>query len=312
VSVRHALEAMLVQGLVAAVRSVSWRRSLAIGVVLGDRMRDFGVRRRVATANLALAFPERSGAEREGVLREHYRELGRVAVEYARLGELARAEPGQVVGEVRGLEHLLATREAGRGAILLSGHFGHFELVGASLGRHHPVDFVVKPLSNHRVEALIARERAAAGVGSIPLGAGIRRVVEALRDNRWVAMLGDQDARRAGVFVPFFGRPASTPIGPARLALATGAPIVMGFVLRRPDGRHDLEIGSPLAVEDPRAPDAVERLTALHTARLEAMIRRRPESWFWLHRRWKTAPHAVAVAAIQPVVGAACGGGSSR
>jgi len=158
------------------------------------------------------------------------------------------------------------------------------------LGRHHPVDFVVRPLSNPGVEALLADARAAAGVGQISAAVGTRRVYQALRENRWVAMLGDQDARQHGVFVPFFGRLASTALGPARFALATGAPILMGFDRRGPDGRHELEVEPPLDPGDPAAPGAAERLTALHVARLELWVRARPESWFWLHRRWKTAP----------------------
>jgi KDO2-lipid IV(A) lauroyltransferase len=79
-------------------------------------------------------------------------------------------------------------------------------------------------------------------------------------------------------------------VGPARIAIATGAPIVMGFCVREPDGRIVLEIEPPLEVEDPRAKDAVVDLTARHTARLEHWVRRHPAMWFWLHRRWKTRP----------------------
>ena len=103
-------------------------------------------------------------------------------------------------------------------------------------------------------------------------------------------MLGDQDARRDGVFVPYFGRLASTPAGPAWLSLATGAPIVFGTCVRAPDGRYEARILPPLYPEG-AAHDAVavRALTARHTALLEREVRQRPESWFWLHRRWKTA-----------------------
>jgi KDO2-lipid IV(A) lauroyltransferase len=90
--------------------------------------------------------------------------------------------------------------------------------------------------------------------------------------------------------VPFFGRLTSTPIGPARIALATGACFLSAFATRTPDGRIVVEVEAPLVVPEPHAPDAVERLTALHVARLEARVRARPEFWFWLHRRWKTPP----------------------
>jgi KDO2-lipid IV(A) lauroyltransferase len=118
----------------------------------------------------------------------------------------------------------------------------------------------------------------------------MRGAFAALRANRWVAMLADQDARRHGVFVPFFGRSASTPVGPAALALRAGAPIIMGFDRRLPDGRHRLVIEPPLEIENPEASDAALRLTAAHTARLEARVREQPPLWFWLHRRWKTSP----------------------
>jgi KDO2-lipid IV(A) lauroyltransferase len=295
---RHALEAALVRVLIAGVRALPWHASLEAGAALGDMAHLLGVRRRVAEENLARAFPERSAGARAAILRTHYRELGRVVAEYARLGVLARAPAGDVLADVRGLEHLERALAGGRGAILLSGHVGNIELYGAFLAQRHPVDFVVRPLSNPRVEALLSRQRAAAGVGEISAAIGTRQAYRALRQNRWVAMLADQDARQHGVFVPFMGTPASTALGPARIALATGAPIVTGFGFRRPDGRHELEIGPPLADDpgagDPAAPGAAERLTALHVARLERWVRARPESWFWLHRRWKTPPPSPA------------------
>ena len=291
---KDAVEAAFAHAVIAGARACGWRRSLALGASIGSALRALGVRRAVAERNLALAFPERGAEERAAILRGHYRELGRVAVEYARLGDLAQAAPGEVVAEVRGREVLETVRARGRGAILLSAHYGNFELLGAALGRDHPVDFVVRALRNPVLDAWLARERTRAGVGLIPANAGVRRVYEALRAGRWVAVLGDQDARRNGVFVPFFGRPASTPTGPARLALATGAPIVMGRCVRLADGRHVVELEPALEPEDPRAPDAVERLTARFTAVIEGWIRREPEPWFWLHRRWKSSPPAAS------------------
>jgi KDO2-lipid IV(A) lauroyltransferase len=292
VSAAHALEAALVRALGAGARALPWRASLGAGAALGDAARRIGIRRRVAEDNLARAFPGRAPAERAAILRAHYRELGRIALEYPRLAELVRAPRGEVVAEVRGAEHLERARAGGRGAVLLSGHFGNVELMGAALGRLHPVDFLVRPLSNPGVEAWIAAQRARAGVGSVSADTGTRAAYRALRDNRWVAMLADQDARRHGVFVPFLGRPASTALGPARIALATGAAIIMGFCWRGADGRHTIEVDPALDPGDPRDPRAAERLTALHVARLEQRVRERPECWFWLHRRWKTAPPA--------------------
>ena len=288
-STGHAFEAFLVRSLAAGAGSVSWERSLRFGALLGDTAHRLGLRRRVVEENLAGVVPPWSETERRGIARDHYRELGRVALEYPRLAKLVRAVPGEVLC-VRGFEHIEKARQRGRGAIVLTGHYGNFELAGASLGQAHPLDFVTRPLSNPNVEAWIAEQRAAAGIGNISADTGVRQVYESLRRNRLVAMVADQDARRHGIFVSFMGRPASTAVGPARIALATGAPVIMGFIHRGPDGRHELDIEPALEIPEPEAPDAVARLTALHTERLERQVRRRPEHWFWLHRRWKTRP----------------------
>ena len=287
----HAIEALLVRGLAAGLGALPRRSALGVGGRLGDLARGIGLRRRVALNNLRIAFPERTHSERAALLAAHYRELGRVVAEYPRLPALVRAGGDEVVARVGGLEHLEAAHALGRGVILLTGHFGNFELLGAWLGRLNPVDFVVKPLSNPAVESQLAAWRAAAGVGAIPVGTAMRGAFRALRAKRWIAMLADQDARRGGTFVPFFGRPTSTPAGPAELSIRTGAPIVMGFVTRRGDGRLELDVEPPLCATG--AEPAARELTARHTARLEAWVRKHPAQWFWLHRRWKTPPPAL-------------------
>jgi KDO2-lipid IV(A) lauroyltransferase len=113
-------------------------------------------------------------------------------------------------------------------------------------------------------------------------------IVDALRSGRIVGILLDQNAsRREGVFVPFFGVPASTSKGMALIALRTGAPVLPVFIRRRPDGRHVVDAGPPVPV--PADGDVVAFTRAFNEA-IEAAIRRAPEQWFWLHRRWKTRP----------------------
>ena len=296
-SVSHAVEAALVRGIAAAARATGWRRGLALGPGLGDAALALGLRRGVAEDNLAQAFPEWSAEHRRHVLHEHYREVGRVAMEYPRLPEMARAPWGEFVMRPEGLEHLERARDLKRGVVMMTGHFGNFELMGAAIGKVVPVQFLVRPLSNPRVDRWVVQGRIAAGVGVISADTQVRRVYERLRENDVVAMVADQDARRHGVFIPFLGRPASTALGPVRVALATGAPIVMAFILRRPDGRHEITVEPPFPREVRGAPDAVLQLTQMHVARVEAWVRRRPEHWLWLHRRWKTPPPALAAAA---------------
>ncbi len=287
----HVLETLLLRGVTAGLGALSWRHAIGAGAMLGSTVGALGLRAKVARENLARAFPEKSPAERATLLAEHYRELGRVAGEYPHMPAIVRSNEGEVVHPVAGIEHLEAAAAYGRGVILMTGHFGNFELLGAWLTRWNPVDFVVKPLSNPGADVLLTDLRTRSGVGSISTNGGVKRVFQALRQKRWVAMLADQDARRHGVFVPYFGIPSSTPEGPARIALASGAPIVFGWVVRQSDGRHQLTIEPPLMPEgDARDEAAVVALTARHTALLEAAVRRAPQAWFWLHRRWKTAP----------------------
>lgn len=288
----HLIEEGLVRASIALARTRPWPECLALGARLGDLARAIGLRRDVATSQIAAAFPDLDAAARRRILEAHYHEVGRVWIEYAHILDLVRRPLGDVVPEVVGREHIESAAVHGRGVILLTGHYSNFDLFAAQTAREHPVEVVVKPMSNPRVDRLLAERRRAAGVGTIPLTGSVRGLIAAIRAGRWVSMAADQDARGQGVFVPFLGRPASTHPGPARLSILTGAPIVMGFVTRRPDGRFCYTWETPLVAEDPRAPDAVERLTARHTARLETWVRRHPELWFWLHRRWKTQPSA--------------------
>jgi KDO2-lipid IV(A) lauroyltransferase len=183
----------------------------------------------------------------------------------------------------------------GRGMIFLTGHLSNFELAGAMVSQVFPMAFVAKPLSNPGAEHWVSAIRRSAGLDVLPTHVGVRGVVKRLRAGGTVAMLADQDARRDGVFVPFFGRPASTPAGPAWFSLATGAPIVFCTCARAADGRLEVRFSPPIVPQGEAGDaEAVRVLTARHTALLEAAVRERPAQWFWLHKRWKTAPPASA------------------
>ena len=285
----HAIENALLRGAAGGLRLLPRPLALGAGAALGSLLGLAGLRRKVAMANLERAFPEKPDAWRRAVLAEHYRELGRVAADYARMPELVRAPREDVFASWTGEEHARAALARGKGVVFITGHFGHFELFGAASGRIMPIAFLVKPLSNPGADAWLSKLRSDAGVEQLPIGAGVRGVLKRLRAGSAIALVADQDARRDGVFVPFFGVPASTPTGPAWLSLASGAPIVFGTCVRAADGRYDAGFVPPIfpegSADDPRA---VLELTRRHTALLERAIRERPESWFWLHKRWKT------------------------
>jgi Kdo2-lipid IVA lauroyltransferase/acyltransferase len=294
VSLSQALEALLARALAAAVRTLPRRAALLVGARLGDVARVLGIRRRVALANLELAFPERSAGERQGILAAHYRDVGMMMCEAARGVASVHAREGEVIAHARGLEHLEAAKQAGRGAIVLTAHYGDFGLLGGWLGRLNQLMIFGKALQNPAVEALLVQACEESGVRRIVAGSGLRPLVAGLRKNHWAMMLADQDAGKGGVFVPFMGRLCSTTPGPAEISLRTGAPIIMAFITRRDDDRNEVDVLPPLVLERPGDPGAVERLTALHTAVLERWVRMHPHLWFWLHRRWKTPPPLAA------------------
>jgi len=246
----------------------------------------------VARGNLARAFPEKSAAERERILRGAYAQAGLEVVEVLRYPVVKERDLAAIAASVEGLEHVAAARARGRGAVLLSGHFGAPELFAAVVARAgHPVRFLVRAQSNPRVDAELQSRRRGLGVEVGGHGIGVRGALRELRANGCVALLADQDAGRRGLFVPFFGIPASTPPGPAEFCVRTGAALIPGYLCRNLDGSYEGRLLPPI---DPPATgdDAADvlALTARHAALLEGWIRERPEQWLWTHRRWKTAP----------------------
>jgi KDO2-lipid IV(A) lauroyltransferase len=196
---------------------------------------------------------------------------------------------------VDGLEHLEAATAASRpgGVLVLTAHFGNWELAGL-VGPLYgvPMATVMRPLDSPLLDRLARRLRGSTGVEMIDKREAFRAVTDALRRRQLVAILLDQNAsRREGVFVPFFGRPASTSRGLALLSLRTGTPILPVFMHREPDGRHHLVIEPAIPSPSRGALGvSIEELTAACASRIEATVRRWPEQWLWLHRRWRTRP----------------------
>jgi hypothetical protein len=211
------------------------------------------------------------------------------------------------------MEHVAAARARGKGVVLVTGHFGAYEALGAAIARAgHPVHFLVRGPSNARVDALLQDARRSLGVGILPHGSGVRAAREVLHRNECLAIVADQDAGHDGLFVDWFGTPASTPRGPAQFVVRTGAPLVVGYLRRLPGGRYDGEILPPFDPPGSGDRDAdVRAVTAWHAAQLEQWVRRWPEQWLWTHRRWKTAPPETHVATAAPAPVAAGGAAAS-
>jgi KDO2-lipid IV(A) lauroyltransferase len=246
----------------------------------------------LALDNLRQALPELDPAARRRLYRRSCQHLGRVFVELCAL--LSRS-PDRLLARVMldGREHLDRVMAAHGRTLVLTAHLGNWEFLSvAHRLTPYPLAVVVRPLDIPWLNGLAERLRRKAGVELIDKREALRPVLAALARGAMVGILLDQNAvRHEGVFVPFFGRPASTSRAIALLAIRTGAPVIPIFARREPDGRHRVTIRPPLA--PPAAGDrdeAIVELTARCTEEIEAAIRQAPEQWLWLHGRWRTRP----------------------
>jgi KDO2-lipid IV(A) lauroyltransferase len=307
----HRFEALGVHAFGALARALPERAAERLGRAAGRAALALGLRAEVAAANLARAFPELAQEERDRIRRAAYEQWGAGAVEVLRFARWGTAELDHITRSFGSFEHVAEARAHGKGAVLVTGHFGAFEALGGAIAHAgHPVHFLVRGQTNAAVDDLLQAMRRSLGVGVIHHGgAGVREALRVLRNNECLAIVADQDAGRDGVFVDFFGSPASTPRGPAEFVLRTGAPLVTGVLRRLPDGHYAGESLPPLLppASGDREAD-VRAVTEFHARALEGWVRRWPEQWLWTHRRWKTRPAASALAALA-LVGALSGGG---
>ncbi|MDM7915555.1 MAG: lysophospholipid acyltransferase family protein [Candidatus Eisenbacteria bacterium] len=287
-------ESAALGALFAFWRRAPWPLALASARLFGDLLFDVvRIRRRVTLANLRAAFPEKGEPEIGRIARDCYRCFATTAMEFAKLPFLsdedvrARVEipPGEAFDRIL---------RSDRGAILLTGHFGNWELAAAVfpvLGRrvHVLAGEQHNPYVTRRMDAI----RESRGLSVLSVEKDLRGIAAALRGGSLLAIVADQDAGRDGIFVPFLGREASTAVGPIRLAQRYGVPVLFAVARHLPGGRVRLEWAEPFTV--PKEGDAeaiVAERTRLWSGMLEEQVRRYPEQWFWMHRRWKTRPEA--------------------
>jgi KDO2-lipid IV(A) lauroyltransferase len=249
--------------------------------------------RAIAAENLAAAFPGRyTSTELDDAVRAVFENLGRTAVDVARSDRL-RGISGAHAVRLDGLARLLEARARGKGVVLITAHFGPWELLPlVAAERYEPIHIVVRPLDNPRLDALVTTWRERGGNRVIGKRDAVPAILQVLRGGGTVGILIDQHiTEQEGVVVPFFGRPASTAIAPALLALRSGAPVLpVGIVRESGRGRYRICVGEEVPVRrtgELRSDLVVN--TARFTRAIEAMVRDRPDHWFWVHRRWKTA-----------------------
>jgi KDO2-lipid IV(A) lauroyltransferase len=287
-ALRHRLEYAVVAAVRAAMRPLPMGGVLAAGTLLGRTFHGFDrAHRRLALANLEAAFRGRSAAERQGIAREMFSHFGRLLMVLLKFSTMRPAEMLACV-EFEGEERVRAAHAAGRGVLLFTGHFGYWEinaLVHALV--LNPIAVVARPLDNPLLHDLLERVRSSTGNTVIYRRGGLRRILRALGANQAVALLIDQHIQTDAVRVDFFGRPASTTTALAAVALRTGAPVIPVFALPLPGGRFRMVYEH--AVEPPASDDPgdIRDFTQRCTDVLEMYVRRYPELWLWMHRRWR-------------------------
>jgi KDO2-lipid IV(A) lauroyltransferase len=289
-SVEHALAWTSLKFLGALPRS--WARW--VGAKLASLLFRLQPRwEQIALFNLQLAFPESADDERRKIVRDMVRNLGWLAAEFAHLPQYNRQNIENVI-VLDGFENFAAAEEQGKGVLFLTGHMGAWELKPYAHALYHrPIHFVVRPINNARVDRLVNRYRSSSGNQPIEKKQAARAILRALRHGGVVGILADQNAAlEDSVFADFLGIPAATTTGIARMARHSGAPVVPVYSFWDPElGKYRLRYEPALTLrrtEDEEA-DIREYVVQFNDA-LSSYVRRYPDQWFWVHRRWKTRP----------------------
>ncbi|HTM49352.1 MAG TPA: lysophospholipid acyltransferase family protein [Bryobacteraceae bacterium] len=243
--------------------------------------------RRVGLRNLEMALPNLSAAERSRVIDGAFRSIARMLFTFSRFPRIHKDNIHEWI-RYEGYEHFEAALARGNGVLFATAHLGNWELSAfAHALMSAPMNVVVRPLDNPRIDGLVERRRAASGNRLIGKKDFARSILQALKNNEAVGILIDQNAGLDnGVFVDFFGIPACAVVGFAKIAAHSGAAVIPGFALwSEAERKYILRFFPPL----PLTGDAALDTQILH-AQLECVIRRYPDQWLWMHRRWKTRP----------------------
>jgi len=286
----HRIEYGALRGVVGLLKRIGLRSASAVGAGLGTLgYRPLAIRREVVERQVRAALPALAPGEVHRIARASYAHLGRTTTETALLPLYDRERIISLFEEVEGWSIVEERLARDKGLILVTGHLGNWEVGGAYLAaRGLPMHAVTRYMENPLFDRYLTRTRERIGMTVVHDDEAVRRVPRALRTGHAVAFLIDQGAvGLASTWVPFFGRLAKTPRGPAVFALRLGAPIVFGAAIRQPSGRFRLSFEPIDSTPSGNLEADVERIVTDYTAVLERWVKRAPEQYFWHHRRWK-------------------------
>lgn len=288
--IKRAGEVALIGILSAVARLLPPRLGREMFARLGATAGRFAARdTRRAIENLGIAFPDTPAPIRRALAAAMYRQLGRNAYEFLRLEGASREQVMSRVSRIEGMENFLAAYERGKGVIVITGHIGCWELLPAHFAAMgYAVTVIGRRMRVARLNQRLVGVRRGLGIVSLDRDENPRPMFDVLSRGELLGVLIDQHTRVAGTWVPFFGRPAYTPTGVAKMALATGAAIIpMGIFLER-DGKHVVRVSPEVVVEKTGSrDDDVRAITAAASVAVEDLIRMDPAQWVWFHRRWQ-------------------------
>jgi Kdo2-lipid IVA lauroyltransferase/acyltransferase len=291
-AIRHLIEYGVVLALQWIAGAISEPMARRLGSFIGLTFYTIdGSHRRLAISQLRAAFPVRSEEDCQQIARQTFVHFGHSVVALLRA---STRKPAEILAsfEIEGKDRVEAAHAAGRGVIVVTGHFGYWEL-------HNlvhplvlpPMSVLARPLDNPHLHAFVERVRCMTGNKVVYRQGAMRRVLRALQQNECVGILIDQHIHGSdAVPVDFFGRPAATTAAVAELALRTGAALVPAFTIPLADGRCRLVFEHPVEVPPAGVGDRVLALTQRCTDVLEMYVRRYPHLWLWMHRRWRDSP----------------------
>ena len=288
---------------IRALSALSWDAACRIGERLGALgYRPLGIRKRVVERQIAAAFPELDHEAVVNLARDSYKHLGRTFIETALLDSIGKDGLQKLVESVEGWEEVEEVMSKGKGAVMVTGHIGNWELAGGYVAaRGIPIDAIVRGMANPLFDAYINHTRESLGMTIVHDSEAVRRTPRSLRAGRAVAFVADQGAKGlASTFVPFFGRPAKTPRGAAVFALRFEVPVLFVVALRKPNGRYRLIVERLEAKRTGDMDSDVDAIVARFTERLEHWVRVVPAQYFWQHRRWRRQPPDTPAALRDP------------
>jgi KDO2-lipid IV(A) lauroyltransferase len=288
-ALRYRFETLLVRVVRVVVRLLPMPAVRALGHAIGEVAYVLDApRRRIALENLAHAFPGRPARERRQLTRATFAHFGGLLFELLKFAAWPRERMLAAV-ETEGEDRVRQALQEGRGVFFFTGHFGYWEIHAVAHALCvETISVLARPLDNPHLDAMLEEIRTTTGNTVVPRRGAVRRILRDLAAGRGIAILIDQHLHEAdAVYVRFFQRPAATTSALAALALRAGAPVIPVFALPLPRGRYRLIYEHP--VEPPLAdtPDAIREFTQRCTDVLEMYVRRDPELWMWMHRRWR-------------------------